>query len=369
MLDKTHGAVTCAHCQTLGADAQCPFCQRMVHKTCLAAEGCPVPHPVELRLGRGKRLRDIDETGRFGVVGFVLGGHSELKDLIAGLSIDAPPEHRDGVLVAYLGGWALGRELCVRAAATYYVQALGDGQEERVYLDPLLYTAQTSPYGLQREQFTERSAQPLGHRLRVSRDNRWVIWSGDSRLDVIDLKERLKPRSLDLRGQMIFDLAVSGAMDLVALAQWGQLTFFGLSDGWRIGRLRRQDDDFTWIGLGGGRVAYITAGKRYAVYRVNRRVMPDRWECIAEGKLKIRGAVRSSEASLSPDGRLLAVRRRKREVLVLDLDQGTEQHLGRHTDTVNLVKFINYGRRLVTADDDNRVMIWPREEHRIISGE
>ena len=368
MLDKTHGAVTCAHCQTLGADEQCPYCQRVVHKACLAGEGCPVPHPVELRLGRGKRLRDIDETGRFGVVGFMFGGHAELMDLVAGLSIDAPPEDHDGVLLAYLGGWALGRELCVRAAATYFLQEVGE-EMERVYLDPLLYTAQPTPHGLQREGFKARSSQPLGHRLRVSRDNRWAVWSGDSRLDVIELEGRLKPRAVDLKGQMVFDVAVSGAMDMLALAQWGKLTFFGLSDGWRFGRLRRQDDDFTWCGLSGGRAAYITAGNKYAVYRVERKVMPDRWEQVAAGELKVKGALRDCEASLSPDGGLLAVRHRKREVVVLDLEQGTEQHLGRHTDKVNLVKFINNGRRLVTADDDNRVIFWPCEEHRIISGE
>ena len=341
----------------------------MVHGGCLAAEGCPVPHPVELRLGTGKRLRDIDETGRFGAVGQVLGGVAELKDLAAGLSIDAPPEGHNAHNVAYLGPWALGRELALRAAATYYTRDIGDSHIERVYVDALLYRAKATPHGLQAEAFLRRSNQPLGHRLKVSRDNRWAVWAGDSQLDVVDLESRLKPRKLDLKGQMIFDLAVSGAMDLVAVAQWGQLTFFVPSDGWRLGRLRRQDDDFTWVGLGGGRVAYITSGKRYAVYRVERKVMPDRWERVAEGKLKINGPVRDCEASLSPDGRLLAVRRRKREVLVLDLELGTEQRLGRNTDRVNLVKFINSGRRLVTADDDNRVMIWPVDEGRIISGE
>ena len=368
MLDKVHGAVTCAHCQALGADEQCPYCLRLVHASCLAGEGCPVPHPVELRLGTGKRLRAMDDTGRFGAVGQVLGGVPELKDLAAGLSIDAPPETHNAMSVAYLGGWALGREIALRAAATYYTREIGDGQYERVYVDALLYRARTTPHGLQAEEFLARSNQALGHRLRVSRDNLWAIWSGDSKLDVIDLKGRLKPRMLDLKGQMVFDVAVNSAMDLAALAQWGQLTFFGLSDGWRLGRLRRDDDDFTWVGLGGGRAAYITARKRYAVYRVERKVMPDRWERLAEGKLKVKGPVRDCEASLSPDGRLLAVRRRRKEVSVLDLAEGTEQRLGRHTDRVNLVKWINNGRRLVTADDDNRVILWPREEDRIISG-
>jgi len=368
LLDKVHGAVTCAHCQALGADEQCPYCQRMVHAACMAGEGCPVPHPVEIRLGRGKRLRAIDETGRFGAVGGLLGGVPELKDLAAGLSIDAPPDGYNGLSVAYLGGWALGREIALRAAATFYTREIGDGQYERVYVDPLLYRARATPHGLQAEEFVARSPQPLGHRLRVSRDNHWAVFSGDSRLDVIDLQGRLKPRKLDLKGQMIFDLAVSSAMDLVAVAQWGQLTFFGLSDGWRLGRLRREDDDFTWVGLGGGKAAYITASKRYAVYRVERKVMPDRWELLAEGKLKVKGPVRDCEASLTPDGRLLAVRRRRKEVLVLDLAEDTEQRLGRHTDRINQVKWINNGRRLVTSDDDNRVVFWPRDEGRIISG-
>ncbi len=369
MLDKSQGAVTCAHCQRLGADEQCKYCKRMVHQACLAGEGCPVPHPVELRLGLGKRLRDVDETGRYCTVGPMFGGHAELKDLSAGLSIDAPAEAFDGVSVMYMSPWRLGREIGLRAAATFYWREVGDGQQERVYVDPLLYMARLTPHGLADERFLPRPAQPLGHRLDVSRDRRWAIWSGDSRLDIIDLEQRIKPRKLDLKGKMTFDVAVSSVMDLAALAQWGRLYFFGLSDGWRVGQLRREDDDFTCVKLAAGKVLYITAGNRYAVHRVDRKVMPDRWERLREGKLKAKGALTSRDASLSPDGRLLAVRRRKKEVLVIDLDQGDEQLLRGHTDTVNLVRFINNGRRLVSSDDDNRVILWPRDEGRIISGE
>ncbi len=341
----------------------------MVHEACLAAEGCPVPHPVELRLGRGKRLRQIDETGRFGAVGSIFGGDAELLDLISRQSLDSLPGEYQANLVEYMGGWAVGRELALRAAATYFKRELASEQFERVYVDPLLYVARITPHGLVEGRFLERPDQPLGYRMRVSRDSRWAVWSGDSRFDIIDLEQRIKPRSMDLKGQMVFDLALSSSMDLVALAQWGQANFFGLSDGWRVGKLRRENDDFTCVLLGGGRVVYFTGGKSYSVFRVDRKTYPDKWERVAQGKIKASGQIRARDASLSPDGKLLAVRRRKKEAWVLDLESGNEQILTGHTDRINLVRFINNGRRLITADDDNRVIIWPRQEDRIISGE
>ena len=50
----------------------------------------------------------------------------------------------------------------------------------------------------------------------------------------------------------------------------------------------------------------------------------------------------------------------------MNLDSGGGQLLSSHTDDVVLVRFVDGGRRLITADEDNRVIIWPREAERIV---
>lgn len=66
-----------------------------------------------------------------------------------------------------------------------------------------------------------------------------------------------------------------------------------------------------------------------------------------------------SLAAISPDGRFVALARQQNRVAVHDLDGDTAHVLGEHTDSICHLAFADDGA-LISADDDNRVIIRPR---------
>jgi len=368
MLEKTPGAVLCGHCHALGAKDFCRFCRRPVHRACLDSPDCPEPHPRELRLGLGARLRDIDEEGRIGSVGHLLGGE-DLRELASRAVIDEvwpAAEHR-GLPVGYLEPRAFGPGVFVRTAATYTLEAGSDGEPIRVYQHPLL--AQTRLVEGPDLRLVPRPRLNLDpERLLVTRNGRTAVLVSTSRFDVIDLDAVRPAVVVDLKGELIFDLAISGEMDLAVAAVFGRLRCFRLGDGQLLGAIRLEDGDVTAVALDGGRLAAVTEELRLHVRQVGGGP-PDRWAAALHTDVQARGYIRPGQLSLSHDGRLLALRHRRKQVLVIDLERGERQLLRGHTDTVCLVRFIAGGRVLVTADDDNRVRFWPRSGDRIISGD
>jgi hypothetical protein len=65
------------------------------------------------------------------------------------------------------------------------------------------------------------------------------------------------------------------------------------------------------------------------------------------------------DASLSRDGRYLALAIDE-ELTVYDLDDEIETVFSEHTDTISLVRFAGDDHVLISADDDNRVVLRPR---------
>lgn len=371
MLEKARGAVACGHCHQLGADTVCPYCRAQVHTACLTSDRCPEPHPVQLRLGTGNRLRGIDESGRYGAVGGVLGSGQRLWELAGRGDVARLPMTRGRHGVEYRGGWALGREQVCRAAVTYREERLeATGELHRIYVDSLLLVADLAPDGMREVRFVERPPQPIGENLYLARDGAWAVWASASQIDIVNLRGARPARNVDLAGQMIHDVDLHTEMELVVVAHFGRVVLFDLR-GLRQGvRTIKADENVTRVSLGGGRMACVTEEGHVLVTRVQHRQAPRRWETIHQARVKVRGEIGPGEADLSHDGRLLAVRRRRKDVEVIHLDSGERQILEGHTDRVCLVRFIAGGNQLVTADNDNRVFFWPRavEDDRIISG-
>lgn len=368
MLEKTPGAVLCGHCHALGAEDFCRFCRRPVHRGCLDSPDCPEPHPRELRLGLGARLRDIDEEGRLGRVGHVLGGE-DLRELASRALVGEvwpEAEHR-GLPVAYLPPVAFGPGVVVCNAATYTLEEVSDGQRIRVYHHPLLAQARvTEDPDLRLVPRPRLDLEP--QRLLVTRGGRTAALVSTSRFDVVDLEGRRAAVVVDLKGEVIFDLAISAEMDLAVAAVFGRLRCFRLGDGQLLGALRLEDGDVTSVALGGGRLAAVTEEQRLHVRQVGGG-RPDGWASALDTDVEARGHISPGQIALSHDGRLLALRQRRKRVLVINVESGERQTLRGHTDAVCLVRFIAGGRVLVTADDDNRVRFWPRSGDRIVSGD
>jgi WD40 repeat protein len=64
-------------------------------------------------------------------------------------------------------------------------------------------------------------------------------------------------------------------------------------------------------------------------------------------------------AAFSPDGALLATTSYDRTVRVWNLAEGTSRVLRGHTASVEVVKWIDGGERLLTASRDGTLRIWP----------
>jgi hypothetical protein len=162
----------------------------------------------------------------------------------------------------------------------------------------------------------------------------------------------------------------------MALGVYGRARFYQLSGQRYLGLVHAGGGDVASIEIASGRVALITDAGVCRVLRVDPHLEPDAWSTIYEGELALASQIslaygdapagrRRVRASLSGDGELLAVREQRKTLTVIDLSSGKRQSLSGHTDRINLVRFIQGGRVLVTADNDNRVVFWPRAASRM----
>jgi len=118
--------------------------------------------------------------------------------------------------------------------------------------------------------------------------------------------------------------------------------------------------DVTWVALAGGwLVAAVTVGSGATSIEI-RRV-----DEIAGGRLSVGPVVHTHAghglraASLSRDGRFLAFAL-DRELVVHEIGTQNQDSFDEHTDRINLVRFVGPDHMLVSADNDNRVVMRPR---------
>ncbi len=355
VLDKTAGAVGCSHCKCMGASEHCERCGQLVCAACLTADNCTTPGPVELRLGMGSRLREVDATGCVGVASWWSGG-GRVVSLETG---------RD---LAHLSWWRAGTSVDTFTEGGHWPLFVSPDRllwiRSEAFKKPRLMTL-TVGDDVQREHRVE------GWRRRgetclvaVTKDGRrGVAVRSDHKVVVLDLVEFKVIQVLGEKRQIIQSCAVSSAMGLIAVGGFRKAAFYQLEDLERMGSCEVGEGEVDWIGLGGGRAAMFCDDGHLEVVAVDPARPPHNWPVVRRADLG--GGVRPV-ADLSPDGQLLARRVGRRQVEVMNLDSGGGQLLSSHTDDVVLVRFVDGGRRLITADEDNRVIIWPREAERIV---
>ncbi len=354
MLEKTHGAVGCSHCQGLGADQTCPMCRRPVCQACLAPETCPDPSVRELKLGLGARLRDVDCRGRRGLVASWTGSN-RLVDLATGK-----------VLIRKLplttrGPWSrplLMGDSVVSIQSSPLGASLYTGLRV-TRLDDMVSTRIT-PAGSLAVDFTKAMAKSEDDRLAL-------VVRSDETVDVLDVAQGIPVGRFSVPGQVVHSAAVCSGSDMLALGTYGRVTLFRVSDQQRLGTCRTFDDgNVVWVGLGRRRAAAITEHSRCTIMEIAPSVAASRWERrrlywthSPPGSYIPRYPDEAVRTCLDPEGELLA-EPYKKSVLVYKLKTGKETRLDGHTDTVSLARFVLGGRMLVTADNDARVRLWPR---------
>lgn len=355
MLDKTKGAVGCGHCKELGASRTCPACGRLVCAACEEAGNCSVPHVVELRLGLGCRLREVDPTGRAGVVSTWSGG-ARVVDLESKETLEDLSWWKRGTDVDTFtmgGHWPL----LVSSRRLMWVH----GAEMRV---PRLITREVGAEVQQVVRVDGWGRRREACLVLVSGDgSRGVVVRADHKLDVLDLIRHRLLGVLGERRQIIQSCAASAAMGLMAVGGFRKAAFYRLDDLERLGSRAVGEGEVDWIGLGGGRAVLISDDGQLEVSEVNPARPPHTWRRQRTVDLE---ANIQPVAALSSDGVLLALRMKRKQVEVFNLTTGARQTLRGHSDDVVLVRFVREGQQLITADEDNRVIIWPRLGDRIL---
>ncbi|MBW2731360.1 MAG: hypothetical protein JRH20_03145 [Deltaproteobacteria bacterium] len=372
MLDKSHGVVACAHCHVPHADTTCPYCQRLVCKSCLGPVGCSVPHPEELRLGRGRRLLRVDDAARHGQVGYALTRGSEAWRLRHKEVFGLRPHTYEELPVELRGEAAVNGGVLVQAAWSYEFFSFAN-EDHKDYLTPLLFVADVTEHGLFGVRFIKRSIVHVAADTRVSEDGKTALLVSASQVDIVDITGERKPRTVDFKGELIQCCALSQQADLFALGIFGRVLVYRLSTARRVGELILEGQDIAAVAVGMGRCVVVDGNKGLHLLEQQRREGEERWVEHGDVREKLAHALRPNELSMSADGRLLAYQHKRKRVLLRTVDeQGVGepvQELRAHTDRVNLVQFVRRGQMLVSADQDNRVWFWPREGDRLISGE
>ena len=337
------------------------MCERPVCETCLAPDTCPDPSERELRLGFGARLRDVDDQGRYGLVS-TWTGRGKLVDLATGdtlirklpMASPTPMLMADSTLVSL----QLTPQECIQGGLQ--VTRLDDLIHKRVRVDR-----------------SWSDMEFIFKTLTKSGDGRLALMiRGNETVSVTDVARQCLVGSFSVRGQVVHSVAANGETDMLALGTYGRVSLFRVSDQQSLGSCRlKGDGNVIWIGLGRRRVVAITEHGRCNVIDIDLSLQASRWKHARELKLEHTSLPTSfapqtnvlplTRASLDPDGELLAVPRNRR-VLVYRLRTGAYQTLRGHTDEVGLLRFVCGGQLLVTADDDARVRIWPRQGDEIV---
>ena len=356
MLDKTKGAVGCGHCLGLGAGETCPKCGQLVCLACLEGDNCSVPRPVELRLGIGARLREVDPSGAVGVVSTWSGGARVV-------ALD------DGNILEDISWWKRSTDVDTFTMGGHWPLLVAPDRLMWVHGDlgrfPRILTKELGADAQQVWRVDGWNRPREACLVQVTEDGRrGIVVRADHKLDVLDLEEMQLLGVLGERRQIIQSCAASAAMDLMAVGGFRKAAFYRLHDLERLGSRTIGEGEVDWIGLGGGRAAMISDDGQMEVAEVDPARPPHVWRRLRSVNLD---ANIEPVADLSPDGMLLALRLKRKQVEVFNLSAGTQQTLCGHTDDVVLVRFANDGEKLITADEDNKVMIWPRAGERILN--
>lgn len=353
MVARGAGDVGCAHCTRFGASTTCAICALQVCAACAADwTTCSEPSGRVVRLGLTARLRDVDPSGRLGLVShwrqplrlfdlrrlrWIRG--IELSRMLWLLARSAPPRlTSDGRLIH--GDWAA-----------------GTGYERG---DTTLFTG-IRVHTLARDESTllELTSDPPQRGTAVTATGDVYYYISSTERVVVLPRGATEPWLLEPLPRKVIQAAhLAGDGDLLASASWCELALHDVADGhirpiWR-GR-SNAIGDIRWIAVAGEWLAYavITAGgAAHVEVRHLERAEPVGRVVHHHAAAAFRGA------SLSRDGRYLALALDDR-VLVHELGTDNVAQFGEHTDRINLVRFAA-DHLLITADTDNRVVLRPR---------
>jgi WD40 repeat protein len=335
---------------------------------------CPEPTGREVRLGRTARLRDVEPGGRIGLVtkwfgsmrafdlrrlrwvdemlrpdDVVLPALPESMSLVAPGTINpvnttprrtelpAQRRVRAGQILERLS--PTGEVYCAR-----YRAAGDDTGSFFEFLDRRsLVTGVWTQIATSHEPLTSTGMTKDGHYYYVSAEQRVVVVAPDTTVRTFEPLPR----------RVVQACHVNMETKILASAGWGEVVLHEI-DGDAINRTGgvRTSGNCTWVKFEEPWLAACVEGE-LIVWHVAENLSVGRKQFLHT----VGGPVYA--ADLSRDGRYLAFAA-KRKVILHDLDQDLVVEYDDHTDDICLVRFVGLDQMLVTADEDNRVVLRPR---------
>ncbi len=350
MVARGAGDVGCAHCTVIGADRSCQVCTRLVCESCGADwTTCPEPSGREVRLGRTARLRDVDPSGRIGLVTRWVGS-MRLFDVrrLRWVIADLPRHHtiKDQHIL----------ERLTPTGELYWNLYLYGSDEAATFRQlqrqSLASGTVTSISGTEPD--THAGMTSDGHYYFVSSTQLVVVVAPDGTVRTFEPMPR----------RVVHSCFLDVEREVLVSATWGEIVVHRVL-GDKLVPITRigVDGNVSWVALEEPWLAACVGGI-VRVWRVGTNYGKDALPGDIQFALG-RGVYQQivgdplRMASLSRDGRYLAMAV-DRKIVLHDLDQGVTTELEGHTDDICLVRFAGIDQLLVTADEDNRVILRPR---------
>ena len=344
MVARGPGAVGCAHCTKLGAESACAVCKHLVCATCAADWAtCDRPSGRVFRLGMTARLVDVDPGGRVGLV-TRWRGKLKLVDLRGLAWIDEPDLPHPGT-----------KELRPRVTS--------DG---RLYSPEVMsgFTANEMPLflGLRITTLGTRETVVLKQVPALSRctgttalDDQFYYVTETELVAILDGAEGARVFE-PLPKKVLQAVDVDTSRGVIASATWGEIAVHRIVDDRLVlaGHVKTSADA-RWVQLGGSYLAALLRGgpqRGLTVWRL--------YDDLSIASVAVRIEADIETAALSRDGRYVAIGFADGVLEVRGLTDGYSEQFGEHTDTISYLRFVGDEHLLVSADDDNRVVIRPR---------
>lgn len=363
MVARGPGAVGCAHCTKLGAVVPCGVCKHLVCEVCANDwSTCEQPWGRVFRLGTTGRLVDVDPTGKLGLA-------RRWRGSMRYIDLRALRWVEDGLVPPFHHGLEVRPRLTADGRMLQFVyQTLDDRFPYRGLGVSSIAPKQTH--------VESRAPQPVRCAGLTLRDGRfWYVttteqvaiirWVTHSIPDhvapvtvgPIDVAATIEITEVNpLPRKVVQSAYLDDARELLVSASWGEIILHRLH-GEKLEPLcyTKTTGDVVWVAIAGPFLAAHVKGgtsRGITVWKVDANF------AIASIALRVDEGV--AIAAISRDGRYLAVGLTDDRVVVYGLDDGSSETYDEHTDDVSYIGFVGDEQLLVTADDDNRVILRPR---------
>jgi len=365
VIDKRTASVPCAHCGGAQGDATCPGCGRLVCHAC-GLDTCPEPGPTRHTID-GRAL-GVDRLG-WRLLYATADGRCAHMDLATGRT-NLRPALDSRAHERLQTGLQRGAWLCPQGSGhLLHISRADDGSQLRL---------RERRVGWGDRSLTFSQWQLTGHGLSSMPERRFVwLFASDLEAHAVVVMRHLAivvpVRGLEYPGFVHASGTITAAAAYdggpLALGAAGRVSLFDLLELVPRGQVTVPGTP-AWLGLTHDELILLVRDLKGSVQllRMYREgeipPLDDAWR---DRRVELEADVQAhAHASVTRDGRELAVASASGEVLVVDLSGRILHRLPVGQGRVDLVRFVDDDRRLVAAAQGGQVRVWHRRDGRLL---